>query len=399
MTYIPSGTYIPSDPASIISELPSKPTPGFDPWTQTVGFYGADGKTIIGVPLTAVDNFSDETASMAISAGAQVGACIITLAALLILTPAAKLRRTMAILQIIALVMVLARGGFQCSDAFGPPVHFYVWWANDYSAMSRQILYKTVASHVVTMFVNIAVEAALMNQAWTMVTLWPALVRKALIVASAFVAVVLVTLRVIFAVMLSRADLLGYPRSSLSWIMTSTLIANTVSIFWFCLVFNVKLVIHLVSNRGLLPKARKLSSMEVLVMTNGLLMVIPVVFAGLEWGHFRNFEPAFITNSSVAIILPIGTLAAQRAGTFPTIPRYTDQTAVPESASSASQRFRAGLGSFGKPSLSNSSASPCETAQTGLQNRVDDAFDLELRRIDTGAFSLDLKMGQRDEQV
>ncbi|RDA84733.1 hypothetical protein CP532_5228 [Ophiocordyceps camponoti-leonardi (nom. inval.)] len=391
--------YIPAEPASILSELPPKPTPGFDPWSQTVGFYGADGETIIGVPLSAVDNFNDETASMSISAGVQIGACTIALAALLLLTPRAKLRRPMAVLQIIALVLVLARSGFQASDFVAPPVHFYIWWATDTAGVPKGVTYKTLASHVVTMFVNIAVEAALMNQAWTMVTLWPAMVRKALIVASALVAAALVGLRILFAVMLSRADLMGWPRSSLSWIMTTTLIANTVSIFWFCAVFNVKLVLHIVSNRGLLPAARKLTSMEVLVMTNGILMVIPVIFAGLEWGHFRNFEPAFLTNSSVAIILPLGTLAAQRMGSFPTIAHYRDPSTAPESASSASHRFRAGHQSFRKPSLSNSSGSPCEPGQVTRQSRVDDAFDLELRRIDSEAFMTDQKMEQRCEHV
>lgn len=37
-----------------------------------------------------------------------------------------------------------------------------------------------------------------------------------------------------------------------------------------------------------------------------------VIFAGLEWSHFTNFESGSLTLTSVVLILPLGTLAAQR---------------------------------------------------------------------------------------
>ena len=37
-----------------------------------------------------------------------------------------------------------------------------------------------------------------------------------------------------------------------------------------------------------------------------------VIFAGLEWCHFANFESGSLTLTSVVLILPLGTLAAQR---------------------------------------------------------------------------------------
>lgn len=38
----------------------------------------------------------------------------------------------------------------------------------------------------------------------------------------------------------------------------------------------------------------------------------PAIFAGLEWAKFTNFESGSLTLTSVIIILPLGTLAAQR---------------------------------------------------------------------------------------
>lgn len=37
-----------------------------------------------------------------------------------------------------------------------------------------------------------------------------------------------------------------------------------------------------------------------------------VVFCGLQWGTYTNFEASSLTLTSVVIILPMGTLAAQR---------------------------------------------------------------------------------------
>lgn len=44
----------------------------------------------------------------------------------------------------------------------------------------------------------------------------------------------------------------------------------------------------------------------------GHLTLIVVIFTGLEFGHFQNFEAASLTLTSVALILPFGTVAARR---------------------------------------------------------------------------------------
>ena len=40
--------------------------------------------------------------------------------------------------------------------------------------------------------------------------------------------------------------------------------------------------------------------------------LIAVIFAGLEWAQFTNFESASLTQTSVIVALPLGTLVAQR---------------------------------------------------------------------------------------
>ncbi|PHH70490.1 hypothetical protein CDD80_5989 [Ophiocordyceps camponoti-rufipedis] len=390
--------------ASYLSGFPSKPEPGFDPADQMLAFYARDGQTVIGVPMTTIDDFNAESISMGITSGAEIGACLIILAAIIVLTPLDKLRRPTAVFQMVALFLCLARAAFEISDLFTPIFHFYIYWAGDYTGVPRGYIYRGIAGHVVTMLVNMAVELTLMNQAWTMVSLFSATPRLWLTLVSALVALVVVGLRITFAVMLSQVDVVSAPRSSLDWIMQATLISNTISIFWFCALFNSKLVLHIIANRGILSSSgRKLSSMEVLVMTNGVLMVIPVIFAGLEYGNFRNFEPARLTIATVAVILPLGTLAAQRINT-PTSSKVSER----EADSSNSKQSGTAFSNLRKQSMSSSSASPfskCERGRGSVRagaTRVEDPYDLELRRIDTTGLSgilIDQKLEQRYESV
>ena len=65
------------------------------------------------------------------------------------------------------------------------------------------------------------------------------------------------------------------------------------------------------------------------------------MFAGLEWGSFTNFESSSLTLTSVVLILPLGSLAAQRLARSASSkkgmnikPRHTQRFLTTPSASS-----------------------------------------------------------------
>lgn len=61
--------------------------------------------------------------------------------------------------------------------------------------------------------------------------------------------------------------------------------------------------------------------MDVLIITNSILMLIPVLFAGLEFlDPATGFESGSLTQTSVVIVLPLGTLVAQRIATRGLLP-------------------------------------------------------------------------------
>lgn len=117
--------------------------------------------------------------------------------------------------------------------------------------------------------------------------------------------------------------------------------------------------------------------------------LLSAVFAGLEWGTFTNFEAGSLTTTSVLIILPLGTLAAQRiAGT-------KSEVAINSSSNSKKSGSVFHSFSFASPFKNTMSTSSGESttnpniailaqAEAGVLNRQAgrDPVDLELSRID-----------------
>lgn len=247
----------------------------FDPYTQTVNFLAADGKTPIEVPIPLIDKFNEESVSISINYGTQLGACVIMLLVLLIMTPSNKFRRPSTILHIVALVFCSIRMALLASFFPSPFNEFYNYWGGDYSSVDDYHFHVSVAANCFSLLLVVAVELALMNQAWTMVNLWPSVSKYCLVFVSAAVTLLTISWRLAYTVVLSRAVYAAESARPYRWVVQWAIITNAVSICWFCALFNVKLVLHLVSNRSILPSSQSLTPMDVLVMTNGLLMIIP----------------------------------------------------------------------------------------------------------------------------
>ncbi|KAJ4207120.1 pheromone alpha factor receptor [Fusarium falciforme] len=383
----------------------------FDPYTQNVTFFLADGKTEVQIPMPVLDAFRREITSICINYGTQFGACVIMLIILLIMTPAAKFRRASNILHVLGLVVCAIR--MLLLGLYWPSVFtdFYHFWARDYSHIPQSEFARSVAANVMSLLLVIIIELALMNQAWTMVSLWPEIWKYVIAVSSGIITLLTIASRIAFTVHQSKANLNLAPASNNLWLIHWMVVMNVVSISWFCAIFNIKLIWHLISNRGVLPSYKALTPMEVLVMTNGILMIVPVIFAGLEWGHWINFESASLTLTSVAIILPMGTLTAQRMAQNGSSFSYS-------SAGDSSVRYNANFSGRGAGSsmvpLKASSFSTHRTATTverapavfarceaGMSSRDRmNPVDLELGKYDSDSHvRVDRNLTQHEERV
>nr|AEU12194.1 pheromone receptor 2 [Trichoderma reesei] len=288
----------------------------FDPYTQniTILVSPASSSPPISIPIPVIDAFNDETASIITNYAAQLGAALAMLLVLLAATPTARLLRAdgPSLLHALALLVCVVRTVLLIYFFLTPFSHFYQVWTGDFSQVPAWNYRASIAGTVLSTLLTVVTDAALVNQAWTMVSLFAPRTKRAVCVLSLLITLLAVSFRVAYTVIQCEGIAeLAAPRQY-AWLIRATLIFNICSIAWFCALFNSKLVAHLVTNRGVLPSRRAMSPMEVLIMANGILMIVPVIFAVLEWHHFINFEAGSLTPTSIAIILPLSSLAAQR---------------------------------------------------------------------------------------
>ncbi|PTB73647.1 hypothetical protein M440DRAFT_29766, partial [Trichoderma longibrachiatum ATCC 18648] len=290
----------------------------FNPYTQNITILLSPSAPPISIPIPLIDAFNDETVSIITNYAAQLGAALAMLLVLLAATPPSRLLRPgTPLVHALALLVCVVRTVLLIYFFLTPFSHFYQVWTGDFSQIPAWNYRASIAGTVLSTLLTIVTDAALVNQAWTMVSLFAPRTKRIVCLFSVLVALLAISFRVAYTVIQCESiAALAAPRR-FAWLIRATLLLNIGSIGWFCALFNSKLVSHLVTNRGVLPSRRAMSPMEVLIMANGILMIVPVIFAILEWHHFINFESGSLTPTSIAIILPLSSLAAQRIATSP----------------------------------------------------------------------------------
>jgi pheromone alpha factor receptor len=247
----------------------------FDPFTQNVTFLAADGNTTISIPVMLVDEMRRMMVNTVINYATQLGACLVMLVVLLVMVPLSKFRRPFNALQIISLVICSCRMVLLCIWNISKFADFYPFWSHDFSHIPRSGYAPAIAANIMSLLLVISIETMLMSQAWTMVRLWPNMWKYIIAGLSLVISLMTICVRIAFTVVQNNAVLATIPPWNMLWLIKWTVIMNVSSISWWCAIFNIKLIWHLISNRGILPSYKTLTPMEVLVMTNGILMIIP----------------------------------------------------------------------------------------------------------------------------
>jgi pheromone alpha factor receptor len=247
----------------------------FDPTSQRFIIIGNDGKTEILVSMSEVDAVYKEYISVSINYASQLGAAFAMLLVVLTLTPPGKRVRLTTCAHILALSICVIRSTLLCTYFTSNWTEFYARFSGDYSVIQTGDFHRSVATETISLIFFIAVQLVLILQAWAMVRLWDDVWKWLAVGLSAGISLSAVSFRFAYCVIQNKAILSIEPAIALEWVAYYTTVLAAVSIFWFCAIFNVRLVSHLASRRNILPRRKGLGPMEVLVMTNGLLMVVP----------------------------------------------------------------------------------------------------------------------------
>ncbi|KAK3400728.1 pheromone receptor [Sordaria brevicollis] len=281
---------------------------------QLVFFFDNHGQ-LLNVSIAVIDDLNGMLISSAVNYATQIGATFIMLAIMLLMTPRRRFKRLPTVISLLALLLNLIR--VVLLTLFYPShwTDFYVLWSGDWSFVPLSDMHISVTATVLSIPVTTLLLMALMVQAWSMMQLWEPLWRALVVSISALLilgTVILSFVNCIFQVE-NIINAVPFPPK---WVRQLYLAMTTGSISWFTFLFMIRLVLHMWTNRSILPSMKGLKPMDVLIITNAILMLVPVVFAGLEFlDPASGFESGSLTQTSVVIVLPLGTLVAQRIAT------------------------------------------------------------------------------------
>ncbi|KAH6613638.1 fungal pheromone mating factor STE2 GPCR-domain-containing protein [Chaetomium sp. MPI-SDFR-AT-0129] len=284
----------------------------FDPQTQTLTLFLHDGITPTTLSASLVTRTYLQATSLSILYGTQIGACLAMLAVVLGMTPQARFRRAPTLLGIAALVLNAARMLLLALFFTTTWLDLYVIISQDTSVVPWDDVILSVAGTALSVPVTVVVLSGLGVQAWSMLRLWPVWWKVPAVMGSFALVLLTVAFNLFTTVLQIRTIVYTEIREISLWARQAYLVLATTSICWFCFLFNVRLVMHMWTNRSVLPSLNGLEAMDVLIMTNGILMFVPVIFSALEFFNWQRVELASVTQTSVVIILPLGTLIAQR---------------------------------------------------------------------------------------
>ncbi|KAJ4396218.1 pheromone alpha factor receptor [Gnomoniopsis smithogilvyi] len=290
-----------------------------DSWNQTIQIILSPeaGGTKVPVFLSAVDQNNKIMITQTIGYGTEIGASILMLVIILVMTPKTKFWRFSTYLNIVALCNNIIRLILLVIYFESTWVGFYALYSGDYSFVSKTDFNNSIASTVMGIPQNIMIMLALMLQAWAMVRFWPQAYKWCIFLVS----VVLVLLEIGFMVASEAYQIITFYESAedayslilqTAWVRYTYLGLEVSCICWFCFLFIAKLATHLWNNRSFLPTSKGLGAMDALVTTNGVLMLIPLFFAGLQYSAITYLQLGSMVYTSVLIVLPLGCLVAQR---------------------------------------------------------------------------------------
>ncbi|KAK7516452.1 mating-type alpha-pheromone receptor PreB [Phyllosticta citriasiana] len=280
------------------------PSTSFNPFDQVVFFRMEDG-TRIPVDMAGLRLYAQYAIRTCINYATQIGASIILLAILLVLTKHEKRRSPIFIFNTLSLILNILRTVFSCLYFTGAWWDPYSYFSGDYSNITDVDIADSVAATILTLALVICIEISLVLQVRVVCVTIPKTQRYALVVLSSLFALTAVAIRFV-ATVLNVQAIMGIFTTGPDFANASN-ITITISICFFSLVFVGKLA-HAIRNRRRLG-LKQFGPMQIIFVMGCNTMVIPAIFSILQY-----FTSAPMLGSQaltlVAIFLPLSAIWA-----------------------------------------------------------------------------------------
>ncbi|KAI4248160.1 MAG: hypothetical protein LQ352_006005 [Teloschistes flavicans] len=294
-------------------------TSAFDPFTQSFALLMSDG-TPINITIPELDAFILYSVQISINYAAQLGASLLFLIVLLLLTKPEKRKSPIFIINSLALVFNVIRTLLQCLYFTGPFCEPYAYFSLDYSRVSTSDYANQVAITVLTLLLLICAELSLLLQVQVVCVTLRQIFQRLIFALSIIIAGLAVSFRLTFCIENARYILALKSLFPLEWLASATNIVTTISICWFCAVFVIKLGFALDQRKKL--GVGTFGPMRIIFIMGCQTLIIPAIFSIIEY-----FVPVPSMDSNVlslvVIFLPLSSLWASASNDHRK--RYTAQ--------------------------------------------------------------------------
>ena len=244
----------------------------FDPYSQSFTLQASDG-TFFNVSIPDLDYFVNYNNQVCINYGAQTGASIVLLIALLLLTKPDRRASPIFIINALSLALNIIRNVLQSLFFTGPFTETYAVFSGDFSRVHTGDYATSVTAAILTLLVLLCVESSLCLQTRVVCVTMRQLYRRIIFVASVTIALLAIAFRLALCIENSIYIVQAKVDGPLHQLVSATNITETISICWFSAVFVTKLAFAL-NERKKLGLAR-FGPMHIIFIMGCQTLIVP----------------------------------------------------------------------------------------------------------------------------
>ncbi|KAI4187372.1 MAG: hypothetical protein LQ348_004098 [Seirophora lacunosa] len=275
--------------------------PAFDPFSQSFTLLSGDGMAI-NITIPELDAFILYSVQISINHAAQLGASLIILIVLLLLTKPDKRKTPILIINCTALVLNVLRSLLQCLYFTGPFSETYAYFSLDYSRVTRSDYASQVTITVLMWLLLLCVEASLLLQVRVVCVTLLDFYKHIIYALSTCIAGLALAFRLALSIENAKYILALESQFSLHWLASAANITTSVSICWFSLVFVIKLGLALNQRKKL--NVGSFGPMQIIFIMGCQTLIIP----GMDPSVYRRdallTEPAIFSIIEYFVPLP-----------------------------------------------------------------------------------------------
>lgn len=242
---------------------------------KNVTFLSPDGLTPISIPISSIDSWKTLVLTSSISYAVQIGAASAMLLTVAVITSSAKYRTPIFWTTTASLILSIITNSLLLSFYTSAWTEFYIWFAYDTALVPTSTVATNIVANTFSPLFLFAIEVSLLIQTEVICGTMRDRYRWITLVVSFLVASVAVGFNFGQMVMSNIVTLNQsyYENPAWSWIGHAVLGTYTFSLWYFCVIFCVKLALTLWKRKqmGMKPWG----PMRILCIMSGCTMIIP----------------------------------------------------------------------------------------------------------------------------